>query len=112
MKTIQSMNLALRFILELCAMAALAYWGWYAVGGLAARLALGIGAPLAAAFVWGLFVAPKRAIQAPFYVRLAFELLVFGLAVAGLFAAGQAGWALALAVVYAINRILLSVWRE
>ena len=52
-------NLALRFLLELAALAAMSWWGWETGGSTAARLALAIVFPLAVAFVWGTFIAPK-----------------------------------------------------
>jgi hypothetical protein len=53
-------NLTVAFLLELCALAALGYWGLRAASGPAAKAALGIGAPLLAAVLWGLFAAPPR----------------------------------------------------
>ena len=108
----QSANLALRFLLELCALAALAYWGFRTGEGTIARWTLGIGAPLLAAIVWGTFVAPKATVVVSSPVRFGLELLVFGAAVAALFAAGRPGLAIALGVVYAINRVLVAVWEQ
>lgn len=56
--------LAVRFLLELGALAALAYWG-YRTGTGFARYALALGAPLAAAVVWGVLVAPKSSRRLP-----------------------------------------------
>ena len=54
---VRTANLALRFLLELCALVALGYWGFKTGGGLITKLALGIGAPFRAAVVWGTFLA-------------------------------------------------------
>jgi hypothetical protein len=43
METLKSANLVLRFLLELCALAALAYWGVTAKVQLAGRIALAAG---------------------------------------------------------------------
>ncbi len=51
-------NLLLRLLLEVCALAALFYWGMRAGGGPFASIVMGLGAPLLAAVVWGLFAAP------------------------------------------------------
>ena len=51
-------NLTVAFLLELCALAALGYWGLRTASGPATKAALGIGAPLLAAVLWGLFAAP------------------------------------------------------
>jgi len=112
MAAIKTANLALRFFLELCALAALAYWGFHTGSGLVARLGLGIGAPLLAAIVWGAFVSPRAPVVVPASVRLLLELLVFGLACAGLVAAGQTGLAWVLGLVYILNRVLLWVWQQ
>lgn len=52
-------NLTVAFLLELCALAALGYWGLRTASGPATKAALGIGAPLLAAVLWGLFAAPR-----------------------------------------------------
>jgi hypothetical protein len=57
-------NLAVRFALELCALAIAAYWGWETATG-ALRVVLALAAPVAVIVVWGLFVAPKRKIDLP-----------------------------------------------
>ena len=46
-------NEGLAFLLELVMLAALAWWGATIGAGVAARVALGVGAPLAAAVLWG-----------------------------------------------------------
>jgi hypothetical protein len=101
-------NLALRFLLELCALVALGYWGFKAGGSPITKLALGVGAPLLAAVVWGTFVAPRAAVPAPGLLRLVLELAVFGSAAAALYAAGRPALAWALGVLYVINRVLIN----
>lgn len=104
------LNLALRFLLELLALAALAYWGWTQHTGLW-RLVLAVGAPLAAATLWGIFRVhgdPKEApVAVPGWVRLLLEAAFFASATWALFAAGQSilGWIFAIVVVvhYAIS---------
>ena len=112
MSAIKSANLALRFLLELCALAALAYWGFQTGRGTIAKLGLGIGAPLLGAVIWGTFVAPRTPVEVPGPVRLALELTVFGPAAAALYAAGRPSLAWALAVAYAVNRALMAVWDQ
>ena len=65
LESIKGANLALRFLLELCALVALAYWGFETGSGAIAKFALGIGAPLVAAVVWGAFVAPRHPLSRP-----------------------------------------------
>ena len=85
-------NLALRFLLELAAWASMAYWGWTQHQG-APRFVWGIGLPLAAMAVWGIFRVPgdpgDAPVPVPGVLRLALELAELGLAVGLLIAAGR-----------------------
>lgn len=105
-RAFHQVNLALAFGLELCALAALGYWGTHTGGGPLAKTALGIGAPLLAAVLWGLFAAPKAAISVP-PVKFAVEVLVFGSATMALYAAGHRALAAALAILVVGNSILV-----
>lgn len=105
-------NLALRFLLELCVLAALFYWGLRIGGGPVAGLALGIGTALPAAFVWGMFASPRARIPLPLAGRLAVELVFFGSAAAGLYATGHPVLGVLLLVLAAINRTLIQVWGQ
>lgn len=112
MDTIKSANLAVRFIVELCALAALAYWGSRTGGEPGVRLAAGIGAPLLAALIWGTFVVPKSAVQLPAPVTVILGLGILALAAAALASAGRPILATAFAVIVVINAALLSVWDQ
>ncbi|HEX5503581.1 MAG TPA: YrdB family protein [Thermomicrobiales bacterium] len=103
-------NLAARFLLELCALAALGYWGFRVGQGPLAKVALGLGAPLLAAVVWGLFVAPRASIAVPHAAHLGLQVLVFGLAAAGLAVAGHPALAGAFGGVVALNGLLMYAW--
>ena len=104
-------NDGLRFTLELCALAAVAYWGWSEHGGVW-RWVLVVAAPLAVAVLWGNTIAPKakRRVGDPW--RLVVELLVFGGAVVALVDADQpvlaavlgAATALHLALTFALGQ--------
>ena len=72
-------NLGLAFLLEIGAVAALAYWGFHTGGTLPARFALGIAAPVLAAVLWGLFAAPQATFHVP-ALAVATKILVFGAA--------------------------------
>lgn len=78
------LNLALRFLLELAALAAYAYWGWAAQEG-GWRYFLGIGLPLLAAVLWGTLRVPNDPGRAPVPVfgpaRLLLETVFFAGAV-------------------------------
>ncbi|HEX8036687.1 MAG TPA: YrdB family protein [Ktedonobacterales bacterium] len=102
-------NLALAFFLELCALAALGYWGFHVGGTTLAKVGLGIGVPLLTVVVWGLFIAPRATVKVPDPLNLILRIVVFSLAVAGLAAAGQPTWALALGVAVVVNLVLVRV---
>ena len=95
-------NLALRFFLELAALAALAYWGW------GVTWVLAIAAPAAWIALWATFGSPKARITLSTPQRIGFEALVFGAAAAALGAAGQPVWAVVLFAAWAGNRAILT----
>jgi anti-sigma-K factor RskA len=98
-------NDGLRFSLELCALAAVAYWGWSEHGGVW-RWLLVVAAPLAVALLWGNTIAPKarRRMDDPW--RLVVELLVFGSAVVALLDADQPVLAIVLGTAVAVHLAL------
>jgi hypothetical protein len=112
LELIKGANLALRFLLELCALGALGYWGFKTGSGMIAKLGLGIGAPLLAAVVWGVFVSPQAPVALPGPVVLVFQVVIFGLAAAGLAATGHRTLALLFVAIVVINAILMYVWEQ
>jgi hypothetical protein len=97
--------LAVRFLCELAMLVALAYWG-FTVGDGAGAWLLGVGAPLAAAVVWGALVAPKARWPVPVPARVAVELVLFGAAAGGLAVAGQPVLAVILGVAALVTSLL------
>lgn len=99
-------NDVLRFLLELGALAALAYWGFATQDGAPAWI-LGLGAPLAAAVFWGLLVAPKARFRVRRPWRVVLGLVVFGLAAAALADAGSSVLALVFAGLALLNAVVM-----
>ncbi len=93
-------------------LAAFAYWGFTAGSNLAEKLVFGLGAPLVAATIWGLFMAPKspRRLSPGWYSVV--DLVLFGLSILAVCAAGLPVAALVYACIYAFNRILMLVWKQ
>ena len=108
---LKALNLALRFLLEICALMALAYAGLHATTA-PIRVVLGVALPAIAAVLWAMFVAPKSAVRAPNAVRYGAEALVFAGAVFGLSWVGRTAWAAALACVTVLNVVLLAAWGQ
>lgn len=109
---IKAGNLGARFALELCVLAALCYWGVKTGEGFIGKLALGIGAPLLAAVVWGFFIAPKATYHPPTAIWIALQVVVFGAAVLSLFATHHPALGLALAILAIANGALLVAWGQ
>ena len=105
-------NLALAFLLELAALVAFAYWGFQAGGGGLLRWVLGIGTPILAAVLWGIWEAPKSARRLRGVPYLIFKIAFFALAAVALLMADRAVWGLALAVLTAINIGLGYLWEQ
>lgn len=110
MSAIKSINLGIRFLLELGILGALGYWGFNSGDSTWMKWTLGLGAPLLAAVVWGTFVAPKATVVLNTPVKLLVELAVFGLAILALYRTGQTNLAAAFGVIYLINKVLLVIW--
>jgi len=87
--------LTVRFICELAAVAAVAYWGYRTAGGLGGILFGAVAASALMAF-WATFLAPRRRVDLPLAARLALELIVWALAAAALRSTGHGGLASAL----------------
>ena len=111
---LRALSLGLKFLLELAAFAAFAYWG-ASVGSGAISVVLAIAAPALAIVLWGLLAAPRSRRRLATAARIPFELSVFGLAIVALFVAGARVAAVVLAVLVATSTTLLArfdQWEE
>ncbi len=96
-------NLALRFALELAALAAMGYGGYHLDPRVGVRWGLAIGLPLVAAVLWGVFAVPgdpsrsgDTVVATPGWLRLVLELAIFGAATWALAHTGARGSSAAL----------------
>ncbi len=112
MVIIKTANPALRFLLELCALAALAYWGWRSGAGWLMKSTLVVGAPLVAAVVWAIFISPNASVPVPLVVWLLLQAVIFGLAMAALTVTGYRTLAFALGMAVVLNGGLMYVWGQ
>ncbi|KAA8877454.1 DUF2568 domain-containing protein [Nocardia colli] len=104
--------LAIRFLLELVAIASFGIYGWRAFDS-PWKFLLVILLPLVAAAAWGTFAVPddpsrsgEAPVAIPGLVRLLVELAVLGGGAAALWAADLPRWALISAIVLAIYQAL------
>jgi hypothetical protein len=105
-------NLMVRFLLELCALAASGYWGWATHKG-ALRYLLALGLPLLLAILWGTLAVPddpsrsgRAPVPMPGIVRLVLELAVFAFAAWALYDAGRPALGLILSAVVVAHYIV------
>jgi Protein of unknown function (DUF2568) len=105
-------NLAVRFGLELCALALFAYWGFKTGDSTAISILLGIAAPLAMTVVWGAFVAPKSRVSLPRTVKWILGLAILLLSAIALADAGRSTLAVVFGVASMINAVLMAVWER
>jgi hypothetical protein len=95
-----------RFLLELCMLAAFAVWG------ATINVAVAIAAPVAVAAIWGVWLAPKSERQLSSRKRLPLEIALFGLATAALVASEHTTAAIVFGAVAAIDTALVHILGE
>jgi hypothetical protein len=112
MDALKSINVAIRFLLDICVLIAVGYWGFKTGSGWLLKILLGIGTPLLIAAIWGTFGAPKASMQLHGFMLMLLEVVVFGSGVAALYATKNYASAWGFAVIIIINRILMFVWKQ
>jgi hypothetical protein len=109
---LQSVNLAIRFLLEVFALWAVGYWGFKVGEGAVGKWLLGLGAPILIAIAWATLGSPKSLIKLSTSAHFFVELLLFSLPAFALYAAGKGTLATLYAVVVILNRILMHIWDQ
>ena len=107
MIVIESINLLVRFLLELSMLGAVGYWGFTTGDSAAAQALLGVGAPLLMAVVWGVFVSPKATRPLPPVAWVALQAVLFGAAAVALATFASPAPAATFLVVVAANGALM-----
>ncbi|MCO5996050.1 YrdB family protein [Actinoallomurus rhizosphaericola] len=111
-RPLHAVNEGLAFLLELAALAVLAWWGAEAGDGVVLSVVLAVILPLVAAVVWGLFAAPRARIRLPLAGVLVVKVIVFGAAVAALYALHHGRSALVCAVIVILNLLIATMDRN
>jgi hypothetical protein len=106
MDVLKALNLVVRFLLELCMLAAVGYWGFTTGSSWTVKIILGIGLPILVALGWWL-AWRLRGIS-----RLVLELTLLGSGAVALFAGNtpELGWVYS--VILVINKVLLVIWKQ
>jgi len=107
MMLLRNINLGLRFILELAALASVCYWGATIRAGTGMRTVAAIGLPLLVAVVWGIFISPKATVPTGRVGRAGLGLVVFLIAAWLLRERGRDMLALAYAVLAIASSLAL-----
>jgi Protein of unknown function (DUF2568) len=112
MDILKGLNLLVRFLLELCMLAAVGSWGFKTHSGWAMKIIFGIGLPVLIAVLWGLFIAPRATYPLTGISYLAVELILLGSGAVALFASGRPtlGWVYTVTVI--VNKVLLVLWKQ
>lgn len=109
---IENANIALRFILELSALASLGYWGLKSGNGMIMKFILGVGSPLLIAILWGIFGAPGSLYQLPKPFQWLLILGVYFMADSALYASGEHYISTLLGLIAIVNSALMYIWRQ
>ncbi|MGG3890505.1 YrdB family protein [Metabacillus fastidiosus] len=112
MELIKSLNIALRFLIELCSLFAIGYWGFQMGKGILLKSILGIGAPLTIAVIWAMFGSPNASYQLNSGLRLSLELIIYLLASAAIYTTGRPKTAVLFITIALANLTLMYVWRQ
>ncbi len=112
MTALKSLNLAVRFLLELAMLAAAAYWGFATQSGWTMKILLGIGLPLLLILIWSRLLAPRAPSRLTGIAYIVLSLVLLGSGAVALFASGQAALGWIYAIVLVINQALLVLWKQ
>jgi hypothetical protein len=112
MEVIKALNLGIRFLLELCILIILGYWGFKTGGQTLTKTLLGVGGPVLFAIVWGTFLAPKSSMRLRDPWLLIIEIVIFSLVILALYKASGSALAIPFGTIYILNKILMMIWRQ
>jgi len=112
MDVLKMLNLAVRFLLELCMLAAVAFWGFKTQSSWIMKILFGIGLPVLIAVLWGIFLAPRATRPLSGVAFLSLELVLFATGAVALFASNKSTLGWAYTIVLIVNKILLVAWKQ
>jgi hypothetical protein len=112
MNALKGINLAVRFLLELCMLAAVGYWGFVTHSSWALKILFGVGLPILMAVIWGYFMAPRSTHRLSGISFTVMDLILLGSGAVALYASGQVSLAWIYAVVLVVSELLRLVWKQ
>lgn len=93
MQLIKAVNQLVAFLLEIGMLISFGMWGFHGETSVGKRYLLGLGLPLLAAVLWGIWAAPKSSYRLDLPYRLLFSLTLFALSALTLHRLGHTSWA-------------------
>ena len=102
-----TVNLAIRFLLELAGLGAVAYWGYQTPSSQAGRIALAVAAPVAIGFVWARVAAPRASNSLGQRTRMVVGSVVLIACDLALLTVGQVRLGIVLAAAVTLNTLIL-----
>lgn len=112
MEALKLTNLGVRFLLEIMALVILGYWGFQVSQGTIMKIILGIGTPLLAAVIWGMFGAPKAPYTLSGFPFLLLEIIIFGLPAVALYFIEKQSLAYIYGIITVVNLVLMKIWDQ
>lgn len=109
---LKMLNLAIAFLLELCMLAAIGYWGYHIKAAHWLKITAAIGLPLLAAIIWGVFLAPKSVMALDAGAKMGGKAILLAIAILLLYYAGRTTLATWLAIVATVNILLILYWKQ
>ncbi len=111
-ETLKTINAGLAFFLELAMLAGFGFWGFYGDKSVFIKWVLGIGLPLIAVVVWGMFLAPNAVYRLNITGGAILSLILFLLAATALFYTQYRTLAIVFAVTAVIYQALMLIWKQ
>jgi len=112
MPLLKGLNLTVLFLIELAALAAVAYWGATLAAPAWVRVLAAVAAPAVLVAAWALFGARNARRKFHGVARVVFETVWFGAAIVALGYAGRVVLAIVLAAVCLVSKLLAWRWRQ
>ncbi|MEZ4673015.1 MAG: YrdB family protein [Caldilineaceae bacterium] len=112
MAVMRTVNLGVRFLLELSILFAVGAWGWTLGAHAGTRIIWALGLSLLVALVWGIFLAPASLRRLRATWRFPVELGIITIAVVALYTTQRSISAAIFAFVYMINKLLMYIWGQ
>ena len=109
---LRTANLALSFGLARVMLGALAVWGIVTGDTAPSRWVLGLGSPVLAAVIWGIWLAPRSDLRLDMPWLVTAQLVIFAVAAAALYGAGYFGFATSFVLLVMLNVTLATVWNQ